>query len=252
MFTFAFLIPVFSISPPSISSSCHFLYHHFGFLRHLGFTGKTILKEKWYGTEYNIAPFDSVTQTERWTRCLQGDSEYKDRVSLPLMNPFVPTDFTIRNTAPSTPAAAVAVTVGGAENIVGAAVVMRPKPDLLEYVTTVTIESEDADAHDIDMVNDAASALSITEAAVSVSEPATNDAAEDGVVVKKDDDKEVEGEGEDEDEDEDEGCEEDDEQDVPVGSLPPLQGKVIHLSSFLRSNSTTYRQLHLYSRQQFI
>ena len=200
---------------------------------HSGFTGKTNLKEEWYGTEYNIAPFDSVTQTERWTGCLQGDSEYKDRVSLPLMNPFVPTDFTIRNTAPAPSAPAVAV--GGAENVVGAAVVIRSKPELLEYVTTVTIESEDADAHDIDTVTDAASALSITEGAVSVSVPVTEDAAEDSVAVEKDDDKEEEGE------DEDDGCEEDDEQDVPVGSLPPLQGKVIHLlSSFLCSNSTTH------------
>ena len=153
------------------------------------------------------------------------------------MNPFVPTDFTIRNTAPSAPA----VAVGGTENVVGAAVVMRSKPDLLEYVTTVTIESEDADAHDTDTVIDAASALSITEGAVSVSVPVTKDAAEDSVAVEKDDDKEEEGE------DEYDGCEEDDEQDVPVGSLPPLQGKVIHLSCFLCSNSTTYRQLHLYS-----
>ena len=153
------------------------------------------------------------------------------------MNPFVPTDFTIRNTAPSAPA----VAVGGTENVVGAAVVMRSKPDLLEYVTTVTIDSEDADAHDTDTVIDAASALSITEGAVSVSVPVTKDAAEDSVAVEKDDDKEEEGE------DEYDGCEEDDEQDVPVGSLPPLQGKVIHLSCFLCSNSTIYRQLHLYS-----
>ena len=146
------------------------------------------------------------------------------------MNPFVPTDFTIRNTAPSAPAPAVAV--GVAENVVGAAVVTRSKPELLEYVTTVTTESEDVDAHDTDTVIDEASALSITEAAVSVSVPLTEDVAEDSVAVEKDNDKEEEGE----DEDQYEGCEEDDEQDVPVGSLPPLQGKVIHLSRFLCSN----------------
>jgi secreted Zn-dependent insulinase-like peptidase len=67
-------------------------------IKHKGFTGKTTLKEKWYGTDYNVMPLDAAEggQMERWNSCLKGTSEWKDLLYLPLQNPFIPTDFTIR------------------------------------------------------------------------------------------------------------------------------------------------------------
>ena len=173
------------------------------------------MKEKWYGTEYNIAPFDRATQIDRWTRCVQGDSEFKDSVSLPLKNPFVPTDFTIRSATSSTsfPAAATGAVVGGAESA-GEALETRAKPSLLEHVTTVTPVSEDADDTEIDTVVDATAALSVTEGAP-VSE--ATEGQEEGA------------------EEEEEEVEEEEEKEEPVGPVPALQGKVN-----TSDNSTNY------------
>ena len=73
-------------------------------LKNKGFTGKTTLKEKWYGTEYNEKTLDSKEQLQRWSACLRdetssihiNDHEWKKLVYLPQKNPFVPTDFAIR------------------------------------------------------------------------------------------------------------------------------------------------------------
>jgi hypothetical protein len=168
----------------------------------LGFTGKTSLKEKWYGTEYNIAPFDRAKQVERWTRCVQGDSEFKDSVSLPLKNPFVPTDFTIRSATSSTSSSAAGAVVGGAESAVEA-LETRAKPSLLEYVTTVTPVSEDADDTEIDTVVDATAALSVTEGTESAPVAEATEGQEEG-----EEEEEVE------------------EEEEPEGPVPALQGKV--------------------------
>ena len=58
------------------------------------FSGKTTLKERWYGTEYNCAAF-SPNQMERWCNALSLHDECTDpsALFLPITNPFLPTDF---------------------------------------------------------------------------------------------------------------------------------------------------------------
>ena len=103
-------------------------------LKNKGFTGKTTLKEKWYGTEYNEKTLESKEQLQRWSACLRGetssihinDHEWNKLVYLPQKNPFVPTDFEIR-----------------CETSIGNSATSEvPVPTLLEKITTTVVELE--------------------------------------------------------------------------------------------------------------
>ena len=167
------------------------------FLTLPGFAGITTMKEKWYGTDYNICSLDNVSQIDRWTTCLQGSSEWAESVFLPLKNPFVPTDFNIRasavKSAAATPESAASdVAVTGASEA-------RAVPDLIECVTTLSVEAEE---EVVEAVTD-----SVASAEVSTGKPADDST----------------GKGADDDEEEEEGEVEEEE---PAGQLPPLEGKV--------------------------
>jgi Middle or third domain of peptidase_M16 len=184
-----------------------------------GFTGKTTLKEKWYGTEYNEFPLAKDTQIDRWRKCLQGESEWADLVFLPLQNPFVPTDFTIKTNGLSAAAAAdisisAAAQTEGASEAAISPVEARTMPDLIDYVTTVsddandTAEEESVTPPTGDIPSSTpADAADTTEAAVDQAPaPETAEAS-----------KNAEEEEEEEEEESEEG---------PAGQLPPPQGKV--------------------------
>lgn len=66
-------------------------------VKHKGFTGKTALKEHWYGTNYNVRSLDGDAQVQRWRDALEGKSEWEGQLFLPKENPFFPTDFDIRS-----------------------------------------------------------------------------------------------------------------------------------------------------------
>lgn len=65
--------------------------------KHRGFRGQTSHIEKWYGTEYNIAPF-SEQQLKIWSASYAGKNlEWESSIlHLPKPNPFVASDFAIR------------------------------------------------------------------------------------------------------------------------------------------------------------
>lgn len=65
---------------------------------HRGFTGKTTLKEKYYGTEHNKLDY-SPEQVKLWAESLQHGGEWMDALALPLPNPFIPTDFALKAAA---------------------------------------------------------------------------------------------------------------------------------------------------------
>lgn len=62
------------------------------------FTGKTSLKEKWYGTDYNKRDFEE-SQLKLWQQSLS-ESEWDAQVALPAPNLFVPTDFSVKESVP--------------------------------------------------------------------------------------------------------------------------------------------------------
>lgn len=193
-----------------------------------GFTGKTTLKEKWYGTEYNEFPLLKDTQIDRWTKCLRGESEWTDSVFLPLQNPFVPTDFTIITSglsavvAVDNSATAQAETeTEGTSDSVMSPIEAKVMPGLIDYVTTVSVDTDTAeDESPTELAGDVSSSSTVdavestgpagttdTSAAIDLAPAAgAADASDDA----EEDDEEGEGEGE-------EG---------PAGQLPPPQGKV--------------------------
>jgi secreted Zn-dependent insulinase-like peptidase len=65
---------------------------------HKGFAGKTALKERWYGTEYNQRAY-SAEQLALWEASMQSSAQWDDKLSLPLPNPFIPTDFALKAAA---------------------------------------------------------------------------------------------------------------------------------------------------------
>lgn len=170
----------------------HLILEHTYLLTQIGFAGTTTLKEKWYGTDYNMFPLDKVSQIDRWTQCLQGTSEWAESVFLPLKNPFVPTDFDIRTSTTATSAspasldAAVAVAASEAKAV----------PDLIQCMTTLSIEIEE---EVVEIVAD-----TVVSAEAKEDETADEPVAEEA----KDDEEEEEEEQE------------------PAGQLPPLEGKV--------------------------
>jgi insulysin len=60
------------------------------------FAGKTSEKERWYGTDYNIASF-SAAQQQRWSNAvkLEDTATESSALFLPIANPFLPSDFDI-------------------------------------------------------------------------------------------------------------------------------------------------------------
>ena len=84
------------------------------------------MKEKWYGTDYNESLLDKEAQINRWTKCMQGDSEWATQVFLPKKNPFVATDFTLREKVKT-------------ESVEGD-VAVKAVPQLIEYITTEVTE----------------------------------------------------------------------------------------------------------------
>lgn len=114
--------------------ACFTPRNSFLIVSHLGFSGKTTLKERWYGTDYNLQQY-SPEQLLLWEAAMNNNTNNNDNsnnhndsqqqqqwnLSLPLPNPFIPTDFTLKQegddaaaTASSTrtlSAAAVAVPV---------------------------------------------------------------------------------------------------------------------------------------------
>jgi secreted Zn-dependent insulinase-like peptidase len=70
---------------------------------HKGFAGKTTLKEKWYGTDYNQRAY-SAEQLALWGASMKSSEMWGDKLSLPLPNPFIPTDFELK-AAPAADAA---------------------------------------------------------------------------------------------------------------------------------------------------
>jgi len=77
---------------------------------HRGFSGKTTLKEKYYGTEHNKLDF-TPAQVALWAESLQSGGEWVDALSLPLPNPFIPTDFALKTVEADAAAGSVAVPV---------------------------------------------------------------------------------------------------------------------------------------------
>jgi len=77
--------------------SCFTPHNSFLIVSHLGFTGKTTLKERWYGTDYNLQQY-SAEQLLLWEAAMGNDSESQQQwnLSLPLPNPFIPTDFSLK------------------------------------------------------------------------------------------------------------------------------------------------------------
>lgn len=77
--------------------SCLTPRNSFLIVSHLGFTGKTTLKERWYGTDYNLQQY-SAEQLLLWEAAMGNDSESQQQwdLSLPLPNPFIPTDFSLK------------------------------------------------------------------------------------------------------------------------------------------------------------
>jgi insulysin len=64
---------------------------------HKSFSGKTSLKEKWYGTDYNERPF-TTEELATWTNSLTQplSEEWTGLIGLPLKNVFIPTDFDLK------------------------------------------------------------------------------------------------------------------------------------------------------------
>lgn len=62
---------------------------------HKGLAGTTDLKERWYESDYSLKNL-TAEQISRWTKV---NASWESLLHLPEVNPFVPTDFTIRNTA---------------------------------------------------------------------------------------------------------------------------------------------------------
>jgi Middle or third domain of peptidase_M16 len=202
----------------------------------LGFTGKTTLKEKWYGTEYNEFPLVKDTQIDRWTKCLKGESEWADLVFLPLQNPFVPTDFTIITSglgALASGTTAAEQTEGISEAAISPTEA-RAMPDLIDYATTVSDDTNDATEEEIATApaSDIPTSAPVqdTEAVVAAvaSTPvdavdSTETAGTSAAVVKAPaaGTAEASNDAEEEEEEEDEEGEE-----GPAGQLPPPQGKV--------------------------
>jgi len=67
------------------------------FIKHKGLAGKTTETEKWYSTCFNDKPFDTQAQTARFEAAMAGGTAWDAELSLPEPNPFIPTDFDIRN-----------------------------------------------------------------------------------------------------------------------------------------------------------
>ena len=137
-------------------------------------------------------PLDKVSQIDRWTQCLQGTSEWAESVFLPLKNPFVPTDFDIRTSTTATSAspasldAAVAVAASEAKAV----------PDLIQCMTTLSIEIEEE-------------VVEIVADTVVSAEAKEDETADEPVAEEAKDDEE-----------------EEEEEEEPAGQLPPLEGKV--------------------------
>mmetsp|Transcript_656 Transcript_656/g.751 ORF Transcript_656/g.751 Transcript_656/m.751 type:complete len:612 (-) Transcript_656:104-1939(-) len=125
-----------------VEGSWDFLKHFtpencFVVIKHKGFSGKTTLKEKWYGTDYNVMPLDAAKggQIEKWNVCLEGTSEWKDSLYLPLQNPFIPTDFTIRTSSKTIVQTLAQISVSFSKKM----------PELIESVCTEEREEEEED-----------------------------------------------------------------------------------------------------------
>ena len=146
-----------------------------------------------------MSPLDKVSQIDRWTACLQGTSEWAESVYLPLKNPFVPTDFNIRtSTAEKSVAGLDAAVASMTVNVSEAKAV----PDLIECVTTLSVETEE----------EAAKAAADIVVSAEVTEDKT---ADESAAKEAEDDEDEEGEEE------------------PAGQLPPLEGKVTQSYHFI-------------------
>ena len=83
--------------------ACFTPRNSFLIVSHLGFSGKTTLKERWYGTDHNLQQY-SPEQLLLWEAAMNNntnnntnDSQQQQwNLSLPLPNPFIPTDFTLK------------------------------------------------------------------------------------------------------------------------------------------------------------
>jgi len=63
---------------------------------HKGLAGTTTLKERWYESDYSSKKL-SDEQLKRWNSALTESTSWDSLLHLPEINPFVPTDFSIRN-----------------------------------------------------------------------------------------------------------------------------------------------------------
>ena len=148
-----------------------------------------------------MSPLNVDTQIKRWSRCLEGDSEWAKSLSLPLKNPFVPTDFNIR------------CSEGDAE-----VAITSKKPQLIQRITTLK-EEEDEEVEEVVAVISDAVIIALDEVTLSTkteteteaelkAETLENEVVESQVVEEVEEDEE-------EQEEEDAG-----------GQLPPPVGKV--------------------------
>jgi secreted Zn-dependent insulinase-like peptidase len=62
---------------------------------HKGLAGKTTLKERWYGTDYNKVDY-TAQQLQRWETRHADAGEWANMLHLPMPNPFIPTDFDLK------------------------------------------------------------------------------------------------------------------------------------------------------------
>ena len=141
------------------------------------------------------------SQMSRWIKCLEGVSEWAPSLFLPLRNPFIPTDFSIRGEGVNAESASVS-----------------RNPELIECTTTVEEEEEDV-AVTVDAVS--ISLETVTSSSEIVGGTLTDEKEKQGEA--KTVDKVDQGEG-------DEERDEEEEEEINVaGQLSPPKGKVANL-----------------------
>jgi secreted Zn-dependent insulinase-like peptidase len=182
---------------------------------HKGFTGKTALKEKWYGTNYNQREY-SAEQLLLWEKALgAADSEWSALLSLPQPNPFIPTEFALK---PREEAAAAAAPVGGESS--------NKYPHLTQRAVTAPAPSPWM--VEVDRPMEAA-----TPAETAAADPDANGAAGASAVTATEDEAEGVANEEEGEEDEEEGEEEEEEDGVSAAEgssavLPVVAGEQVY------------------------
>ena len=147
-----------------------------------------------------MSPLDAESQIKRWTSCIEGGSEWATSLSLPLRNPFVPTDFNIR--------------CSDSDVVV---VPVIKKPQLIQRITTM---KEDEEEEDLAVTEDS---VTVTLDGITLSTEAKTETETGSKPETKENEMNAESQIVEEEVEEEE--EEEQEEDAG-GQLPPPVGKV--------------------------